>query len=85
MSQFRTVSAANKNFQDILDMPNYSLMSWVPKTGKNKQIQRRPKKLGPIKVFFHIKVHVKERLGSLNEVCEGVPGVKNPTKKCCWP
>ena len=26
-----------------------------------------------------------ERLGSLNVVCEGVVGVKNHTKKCCWP
>ena len=40
-----------KNFQAIWHMPNYSLISWVPKTGKNKKIQRRPKKLGPIKVF----------------------------------
>ena len=65
-------------------MPNYSLISWVPKTGKNKKIQQRPKKLGPIKIF-HIKRHMKERLGSLNEVCEGITGVKNHTKKCCWP
>ena len=28
---------------------------------------------------------MKERLGSLNEVCQGVAGVKNHTKKCCWP
>ena len=35
----------------IWHMPNYSLVSWVPKTGKNKKIQRHPKKLGPIKVF----------------------------------
>ena len=26
-----------------------------------------------------------ERLESLNEVCEGVTGSKNHTKKCCWP
>ena len=40
-----------KNVQDIWHMPNYSLISWVPKTGKNKKIQRGSKKLGPIKVF----------------------------------
>ena len=28
---------------------------------------------------------MKERLGSLNKVCEGVVGVKNHTKKCYWP
>ena len=27
-----------KNFQAIWDMPNYSLISRVPKTGKNKKI-----------------------------------------------
>ena len=40
-----------KNFPDIWHMPSYSLISWVPKTGKNKKIQRGKKKLGPIKVF----------------------------------
>ena len=40
-----------KNLHGIWHMPNYSLVSWVPKTGKNKKSQRRPKKLGPIKVF----------------------------------
>ena len=40
-----------KNLQRIWDMPNYSLISWLPKTGKNNKIQRRPRKLGPIKVF----------------------------------
>ena len=40
-----------KKFPGIWHMPNYSLISWVPKTGKNKKIQRHPKKLGPIKVF----------------------------------
>ena len=29
-----------KNFQAIWHMPSYSLISWVPKTGKNKKIQR---------------------------------------------
>ena len=37
--QVRTVSAANKKVQDIWHMPNYFLISWVPKTGKNKKIQ----------------------------------------------
>ena len=66
-------------------MPNYSLISWVPKTGKNKKIQRHPKKLGPIKGFSLIKLHTTERLKSQKKVGEGVAGVKNHTKKCCWP
>ena len=33
--------------------------------------------------FFFIKLHVTERLASLNEVCEGVAGVKNPTRESC--
>ena len=28
---------------------------------------------------------MKERLRSLKQVGEGVAGVKNSTKKCCWP
>ena len=64
-------------------MSNYSLISWVPKQEKNKKIQRHPKKLGPIKVFSI--VDAKERLESLNEVCEEVAGVENHTNKCCWP
>ena len=40
-----------KNVQDIWHMPNYSLISWVPKTGKNKKIQRESFPGGPIKVF----------------------------------
>ena len=35
--------------------------------------------------FFLIKLHVTERLGSLNEVYEWVAGLKNHTNKCCWP
>ena len=37
LSHVRTVSAAHKNFPGIWHMPNYSLVSWVPKTGKNKK------------------------------------------------
>ena len=32
-----------KNVHDIWHMPNYSLISWVPKTGKNKKIQQLQK------------------------------------------
>ena len=35
--------------------------------------------------FFLIKLLVTESLESLNEVSEGVAGVKNHTKKCCCP
>ena len=31
--------------QDIWHMPNYSLISWVPKTGKNKKNPAREKKV----------------------------------------
>ena len=79
-SQLRT-----KNFPGIWHMPNYSLVSWIPKTGKKQKILWKVFSGGPVNFFFHIKLHVKERLGSLNEVCEGVAGVKNHTKKCCWP
>ena len=55
-------------------MPNYSLVSWVPKTGKNKKFQRKVFSGGPIKVLFLIKLHATES--------EGVAGVKNHTNKC---
>ena len=38
-----------KNVQAIWHMPNYSLISWVPKTGKNKKFQRKVFSGGPIK------------------------------------
>ena len=38
-----------------------------------------------ILIFLLIKLHVTEVLESLNEVCEGIAGEKNHTKKCCSP
>ena len=35
--------------------------------------------------FFPYKIHVPERIESVNEVCKGVAGLKNHSKKCCWP
>ena len=40
-----------KNDQAIWHMPSYSLISWVPKTGKNKKIQRWSFSGGPINTF----------------------------------
>ena len=79
-SQLQTESV-----QAIWHMPNYSLISWVPKTGKNKKFQRKVFSGGPIKGFSFIKLHATEVRSSLNEVCEGVAGVKNHTKKSCFP
>ena len=74
-----------KNVPGIWHMPNYSLIFWVPKTGKNKKFQRWVFSGGPINTFYLIKLHVTETRPSLKEVCEGVAGVKNHTKKCCRP
>ena len=52
---------------------------------KIAQIENLALKWGQTLRFSLAKLHMTERLESLNEVCEGVAGVKNHTKKCCWP
>ena len=83
ISQILTVSdEKTENVSGIWDMPNYFLISWVPKTGKNENPETS-KKVRTDQSFFLIKLHVTERLESQNEVCEGVAGMKNHAKKGC--
>ena len=50
-SQVRTVSAAHKKVQAIWDMPNHSLIPWVPKTGKTKKSSDIQKSKDQLKFF----------------------------------
>ena len=51
-----------KNVPGIWHMPSYSLISWEPKTGKNKKTQRRPSLGGPIKDFYLVNLVAQKGL-----------------------
>ena len=42
-TEIRAHGLQTKNVQDIWHMPNYSLISWVPKTGKTKKSSKGKK------------------------------------------
>ena len=52
---------------------------------KDQNFLTSPFSVIPILRFSLIKLHVKKGPSSLNEVCEGVAGLKNHTNKCCRP
>ena len=85
--QVRTVSAANKKFSRDLA---YAQLFFDILSTKNRKKQKNPAmqwsfSVGPIKDFYLVNFMQQTGRQSLNEVCEGVAGLKNHTNKCCRP
>ena len=84
-SQVRRVSLANKKFSKH---KYYTTFEDGYQDYLNPEFQKNPAMdifSRPIQRFSLIKLHATESQKSLNEVCEGVAGVKNHTKESCRP
>ena len=85
MSQVRTVLLANKKFSKH---KYYTTFEDGYQDNLNPEFQKNPAIVlfsRTIQRFSLIKLHATESQESLNEVCEGVTGVKNHTKESYRP